>query len=493
MKRRLILCVFCLCCAVLPAAAVLASNSGTVISATVPLVIGSVNVSNITAAGAIVSWQTNGASNSQVEYGIDTGYGLIATQPSDSTASHTVVLNNLAAATNYHFRVRSAVGGLTGFSNDFTFTTLAANGGETTTTTSTQPIITTTTTATTTAATSTTTMATTVKASTTPTTTASTTTTTAAPVTTGTAQTTWTPAADGVTPTTITLSAPGNTGTVTIPGGTKALDKNGNPLQGITRSPPAVIPPAPGSGSVLVSLDLGPSGATFSTPITVEMKFDPAILPAGAGAGDLVIAYYDVAAGAWVPLNNIVIDTVNHTISCTTTHFSQFAVIYAPAGMAAPTTTGMAKVAFTAFSVTPQYNSSTQALTSAAVVYMLTNPGQPLSGVDLILKVSLDNQPLADVSLQSAAQLSFGNTSGSLDYIPAAGWQSGTYTFHIEMDLNGTLYITSTEVNLAGPAVASVRLVLISEIIGAALVVVAGVIGLILIRRHRALKNAGRR
>jgi hypothetical protein len=61
------------------------------------------------------------------------------------------------------------------------------------------------------------------------------------------------------------------------------------------------------------------------------------------------------------------------------------------------------------------------------------------------------------------------------------------------MDLNGTLYITSTEVNLAGPAVASVRLVLISEIIGAALVVVAGVIGLILIRRHRALKNAGRR
>ena len=285
MKRRLILCVFCLCCAVLPAAAVLASNSGTVISATVPLVIGSVNVSNITAAGAIVSWQTNGASNSQVEYGIDTGYGLIATQPSDSTASHTVVLNNLAAATNYHFRVRSAVGGLTGFSNDFTFTTLAANGGETTTTTSTQPIITTTTTATTTAATSTTTMATTVKASTTPTTTASTTTTTAAPVTTGTAQTTWTPAADGVTPTTITLSAPGNTGTVTIPGGTKALDKNGNPLQGITSSPPAVIPPAPGSGSVLVSLDLGPSGATFSTPITVEMKFDPAILPARCRGG----------------------------------------------------------------------------------------------------------------------------------------------------------------------------------------------------------------
>jgi Purple acid Phosphatase, N-terminal domain len=134
MKRRLVLCVICLICAVLPAAAVLASNSGTVISATVPLVISGVNVSNISSAGATVSWQTNGASNSQVEYGIDTNYGLIATQPSDSTASHTVNLNNLAASTTYHFRARSNAGSLTGVSNDFTFTTLAGNGGETTTT-----------------------------------------------------------------------------------------------------------------------------------------------------------------------------------------------------------------------------------------------------------------------------------------------------------------------------------------------------------------------
>ena len=64
---------------------------------------------DITAAGPICFLDTNGASNNQVEYGIDTGYGLIATQPSDSTGSYTFVLNNLAAATNYHFRVRSGL------------------------------------------------------------------------------------------------------------------------------------------------------------------------------------------------------------------------------------------------------------------------------------------------------------------------------------------------------------------------------------------------
>jgi len=53
------------------------------------------------------------------------------------------------------------------------------------------------------------------------------------------------------------------------------------------------------------------------------MKFDPAALPAGVSASNLIIAFYDTAAGVWTPLGNIVIDTVNHTISCTTTHFTQ--------------------------------------------------------------------------------------------------------------------------------------------------------------------------
>jgi len=224
------------------------------------------------------------------------------------------------------------------------------------------------------------------------------------------------------------------------------------------------------------------------------MQYDPATLPVGAGEGDLIIAFYDTTTGTWVPLNNIVIDTVHNTISCTTTHFTQFAVLYAPAGITttATTTTTGPTVSFVNFSVTPQYNPSTNNLTSAVVAYLVRNSGQPLSQVELVLKVSLDNAPLEDVPLRSPTQLPAGDTGGSLEYVPAPGWQSGTYTFRIEMAAGRELYTTSPEEQMTVPPVTSVRLVLISEIIGAAMFVIVGVLLLILIRRRRALKEAGR-
>jgi hypothetical protein len=271
-----------------------------------------------------------------------------------------------------------------------------------------------------------------------------------------------------------------------------------------------------------------------------------------------------------VPLQNIVIDTVHHTICCTTTHFTQFAVLYAPAGITTTTTTGptaglvihvtgpdgnpviaevrlyqgaqeiisgqggylsaniplgqytadvyldgvqlaeqpvditvanetkditlvVSPVYFVNFSVTPQYDSTTHDITSATVSYLVRNSGQPLSQVELLLKVSLDDAPLEDVPLQSTAQLPAGDTGGSLEFVPAPGWQSGTYTFRVVVNVAGTLYTTSLEQQMTIPPVASVRLVLISEIFGAAIFVIAGVLLLILIRRRRALREAGRR
>jgi hypothetical protein len=281
------------------------------------------------------------------------------------------------------------------------------------------------------------------------------------------------------------------------------LDKNGAPLEAITCGPPSAPPPPPPTADTLVvALELGPTGATFSAPVTVAMQYDPATLPAGAGEGDLIIAFYDTTAGAWVPLDNIVIDTVHHTISCTTTHFTQFAVLYAPATTAATTTkttttttittTGPA-VSFVNFGVTPLYDSATHNLTLAAVDYMLRNSGLPLYRVELVLKISLDNTPMEDVPLQSFAQLPTGDSSGNMNYIPAQGWKSGNYTFRIEMAAGGALYTTSPDERITVPPVASVRLVLISEIIGAAMFVIAGVLLVISIRRRRALKEAGDR
>jgi len=247
---------------------------------------------------------------------------------------------------------------------------------------------------------------------------------------------------------------------------------------------------------LVAALELGPTGATFNPPVIVNMQYDPSNLPAGAGEGDLIIVFCDTTTSTWVPLQNIVIDTVHHTISCTTSHFTQFAVLYAPVGItttATTTTTTGPAVSFVNFGVTPQYDSAAHNPTSAAVDYMLRNSGQPLSRVELVLKVSLDNAPLENVPLQSFAQLPAGDSSGNMNYIPAQGWKSGNYTFRIEMAAGGALYTTSPEQRITVPPVASVRLVLISEIFGAAIFVIAGVIGLILISRRRALKEAGRR
>lgn len=95
-------------------------------SDTTPPVISAVASSGITAAAASVSWATNEAATSQVEYGTTTSYGQSTTLDSTLVTAHTVNLSGLAASTLYHYRVKSkdAAGNLaTG--TDFTFTTTA--------------------------------------------------------------------------------------------------------------------------------------------------------------------------------------------------------------------------------------------------------------------------------------------------------------------------------------------------------------------------------
>jgi hypothetical protein len=89
--------------------------------------ISSVSSSSVTNGGATVSWSTNEASDTQVQYGTTTAYGSNTTLNSTKVTSHGVSLTGLAASTTYHYRVlsRDAAGNLT-VSADFTFTTAAA-------------------------------------------------------------------------------------------------------------------------------------------------------------------------------------------------------------------------------------------------------------------------------------------------------------------------------------------------------------------------------
>src|SRR5439155_22794040 len=93
---------------------------------TTPPVISGISSSGITSSAAGVTWTTNEASDTQVEYGTTTAYGSTTTLNTALVTSHSASLSSLTASTTYHYRVKSrdAAGNLA-VSGDFTFTTTA--------------------------------------------------------------------------------------------------------------------------------------------------------------------------------------------------------------------------------------------------------------------------------------------------------------------------------------------------------------------------------
>ena len=76
--------------------------------------------------GVAVSWTTNEASTSQVDYGPTASYGSTTTEDTNLVTSHTVYVLGLPTGTERHFRVRSKDGLLnTSVSGDYTWTTAA--------------------------------------------------------------------------------------------------------------------------------------------------------------------------------------------------------------------------------------------------------------------------------------------------------------------------------------------------------------------------------
>src|SRR5262249_44143633 len=79
---------------------------------------------------ATITWTTNEASDTQVDYGTTTSYGQSTTLNTQLITAHSAVISGLSASTTYNFRVKSrdAAGNLATSAN-FTFTTTA--GGST--------------------------------------------------------------------------------------------------------------------------------------------------------------------------------------------------------------------------------------------------------------------------------------------------------------------------------------------------------------------------
>lgn len=88
--------------------------------------ISSVAASSVTQSGATISWTTDEASDSQVEYGLTTSYGNTTQLDGTLTTAHNAIISSLSANTTYNFRVKSKdSSGNSAVSANSTFTTSA--------------------------------------------------------------------------------------------------------------------------------------------------------------------------------------------------------------------------------------------------------------------------------------------------------------------------------------------------------------------------------
>ena len=67
-----------------------------------------------------------------------------------------------------------------------------------------------------------------------------------------------------------------------------------------------------------------PGGEHFLPYAELRMTYDPERLPEGYTPDDIYTSYYDTATLAWVRLERVEVDTVNHEIVSLTTHFTDF-------------------------------------------------------------------------------------------------------------------------------------------------------------------------
>ncbi len=93
---------------------------------TTPPVISNIAASNVSDDSASISWTTNEAADSQIEYGTSTSYGTFSTLNTALVTSHSGTLTGLSSETLYYYRVlsRDAAGNLTTSGGD-SFTTAA--------------------------------------------------------------------------------------------------------------------------------------------------------------------------------------------------------------------------------------------------------------------------------------------------------------------------------------------------------------------------------
>ena len=267
---------------------------------TVPLTISNVSASSIGISYATISWETNGNATSQVFYdtqphaNID-DYAYHSGNIPALVTQHSITLTGFYPSTTYHYRVKSVIiigsTELIATSQDYAFNTKVVisggggdDGGGVTYTLTLSEVA-----GTTNLVTSTVTLDST-----------------------GTAQTN-----GQITTLDGKLS-------IKVNAGTQLLNSTGQPLTLLSVTVPSSSVPPPLFSAIVLVYDLGPSGATFTPPMTLIMNYESAILPPGVSENTLYITHWN--GSEWQALQGTV-DTQAKTVTALLSHFTLFTMI----------------------------------------------------------------------------------------------------------------------------------------------------------------------
>ncbi|MGD0352147.1 MAG: hypothetical protein ABSB38_01400 [Dehalococcoidia bacterium] len=146
-------------------------------------------------------------------------------------------------------------------------------------------------------------------------------------------------------------------------------------------------------------------------------------------------------------------------------------------------------VYFEGFGIVPNYNTKTNELAFAQVVYTVNNLLEAFPEAKVILRVTEGGAPLDETTLATLAPLEKGRAGLSYNYIPAGGWQKTTYTFKLELDIGGKPYVSSKEEKLelgtggSSATAGNINWLLIGAIGGGVVILVLIIIILMMRRR----------
>jgi len=124
--------------------------------------------------------------------------------------------------------------------------------------------------------------------------------------------------------------------TVASTGGAATLVIPPHALGGSTRISiaPMAAPPAAPQLVAGTAFDFGPTGTQFAQPVTVDLHYNPAQVPAGIDPSQLRL--YLLIGSSWTLVAGSSVDTAAHIVSGTTTHFSGYTACAALCGGTAP-------------------------------------------------------------------------------------------------------------------------------------------------------------